>query len=47
MPTWAILVILPEPITLLVGVVAVILGVAGMLAFRSPKPAVQAKPQTT
>src|SRR5260221_8072931 len=29
-----------EPITFLVGMVAVILGVAGMLAFRSPKPAV-------
>ena len=38
---------LPEPITLLVGLVAVVIGVAGMLAFRSPKPAVQAKPQTT
>jgi len=38
---------MPEPITFLVGVVAVILGVAGMLAFRSPKSAVQPKPQTT
>lgn len=38
---------MPEPATFLIGVVAVILGVAGMLAFRSPKPAVQAKPQTT
>lgn len=38
---------LPEPLTLLVGMVAVVLGVAGMLAFRSPKPAVQPKPQTT
>jgi putative oxidoreductase len=37
----------PEPLTLLVGVIAVILGVAGMLAFRSPKPAVQSKPPTT
>ena len=38
---------LPEPITFLVGLVAVILGVAGMLALRSPKPAAQSKPQTT
>jgi putative oxidoreductase len=38
---------LPEPATFLIGVVAVILGVAGMLGFRSPKPAVQPKPQTT
>ena len=38
---------LPEPITFLVGAVVVILGVAGMLAFRSPKPAVQPKPQAT
>jgi putative oxidoreductase len=38
---------MPEPVTFLVGVVLVILGVAGMLAFRSPKPAVQPKPQTT
>jgi putative oxidoreductase len=38
---------LPEPATFLIGVVAVILGVAGMLAFRSPKSAVQSKPQTT
>jgi len=37
----------PEPLTLLVGVIAVILGVAAMLAFRSPKPTVQSKPQTT
>jgi putative oxidoreductase len=37
----------PEPATFLVGVIVVILGVAGMLAFRSPKPAVQPKPQTT
>jgi putative oxidoreductase len=38
---------LPEPATFLIGVAAVILGVAGMLAFRSPKPAVQPTPQTT
>ena len=38
---------LPEPITFLVGLVAVILGVAGMLALRSPKPAAQSKPQMT
>ena len=37
----------PEPLTLLVGLVAVVLGVAAMLAFRSPKSAVEAKPQTT
>ena len=38
---------LPEPLTLLVGLVAVVLGVAAMLAFRSPSSAAQAKPQTT
>ena len=38
---------LPEPLTFLIGVVAVIVGVAGMLAFRSPKAAAPAKPQTT
>jgi putative oxidoreductase len=38
---------LPEPATFLVGVIVVILGVAGMLAFRSPKPAAQPKPQAT
>jgi putative oxidoreductase len=38
---------LPEPITFLIGTVAVVLGVAGMLAMRSPKPAAQPKPQTT
>ncbi len=32
---------LPEPITFLVGVVAVVLGVAGMLAFRRPKAPAQ------
>ena len=37
----------PAPLTLLVGVIAVILGVTGMLALRSPKPAVQSKPETT
>ncbi|MEA2643460.1 MAG: putative oxidoreductase [Chloroflexota bacterium] len=38
---------MPEPATFLIGVIVVILGVAGMLAFRSPKPAVQPKPQAT
>lgn len=38
---------LAEPLTLLVGLVAVALGVAAMLAFRSPKSAVEAKPRTT
>jgi len=38
---------MPEPISLIVGVVAVIVGVAGMLAFRSPKTAAQTKPQAT
>jgi putative oxidoreductase len=38
---------LPEPITFLIGLIAVIVGVAAMLAFRSPKPAVQPKAQTT
>jgi putative oxidoreductase len=38
---------LPEPITFLVGVVVVVLGVAGMLALRTPKAAEQPKPQTT
>ena len=38
---------LPEPLTLLVGLVAVVLGVAAMLAFRSPSSAAPAKPQTT
>ena len=37
---------LPEPITFLVGVVAVVLGVAGMLALRTPKAADHPKPQT-
>ena len=37
----------PEPLTLLVGLVAVVMGVAAMLAFRNPKAAVQPKPQTT
>lgn len=37
---------LPEPITFVVGLVAVVLGVAGMLALRTPKPADQPKPQT-
>jgi putative oxidoreductase len=38
---------LPEPITFLVGIAVVVLGVAGMLAFRSPKAAAETKPQTT
>jgi putative oxidoreductase len=38
---------LPEPITFLLGVVVVVLGVGGMLAFRSPKPAAETKPQTS
>jgi putative oxidoreductase len=38
---------MPEPTIFLIGMVAVVAGVAGMLAFRSPKPAVQPKPQTT
>ncbi|HEY8813666.1 MAG TPA: DoxX family protein [Candidatus Dormibacteraeota bacterium] len=38
---------LPEPITFLIGIVAVVLGVAGMLAMRSPKSAAQPNPQTT
>lgn len=38
---------LPEPLTFLVGIVAVIVGVAGMLAFRGPKTEAQSKPQTT
>jgi putative oxidoreductase len=37
----------PEPLTLLVGLVAVVLGVAAMLLFRNPKTAAEAKPQTT
>ncbi|HEY2597632.1 MAG TPA: DoxX family protein, partial [Candidatus Dormibacteraeota bacterium] len=43
----AIGLLLPEPITFLVGVVVVVLGVAGMLALRSPKAAAESKPQTT
>jgi putative oxidoreductase len=38
---------LPEPITLIVGTIALIAGVAGTLASRSPKVEAQAKPQTT
>jgi putative oxidoreductase len=38
---------LPEPITLLAATIALVLGVGATLAFRSPKPAVEAKPQTT
>jgi putative oxidoreductase len=38
---------LPEPVTLVVGTIAVIVGVVAMLIFRTPKAAVQATPQTT
>ena len=38
---------LPAPVTFLVGIVAVVVGVAAMLALRGPKTTVQAKPQTT
>jgi putative oxidoreductase len=38
---------LPEPLTLVAGTIALLVGVGATLAFRSPKPAVQAKPQTT
>lgn len=38
---------LPEPITLIVGTIAVIVGVASTLAFRSPKVEAQTKPLTT
>jgi putative oxidoreductase len=38
---------LPEPITFLLGIIAVILGVAGMLALRSAKVEVAPKPQAT
>ena len=38
---------LPEPITLIVGAIAVVAGVAGTLASRSPKVETQTKPQTT
>jgi putative oxidoreductase len=37
----------PEPLTLVVGIVAVVLGVVGTLASRSPKVETEAKPQTT
>lgn len=38
---------MPEPITIVVGTIALVVGVVAMLAFRSPKVEVQAKPQTT
>ena len=38
---------LPEPVALAAGTIALIVGVGTTLAFRSPKPAVEAKPQTT
>jgi putative oxidoreductase len=38
---------LPEPLTLVAGTIALIVGVAGTLASRSPKVEVETKPQTT
>ena len=38
---------LPEPLTLIAGTVALVVGVVGTLASRSPKVEVQAKPQAT
>ena len=38
---------LPEPITFVFGLIAVVLGVAGMLALRTPKAVEQPKPPTT
>src|SRR6266852_1394680 len=38
---------LPEPLTLIVGTVALIVGVSATLLSRSPEPDTQAKPQTT
>ena len=38
---------LPEPTTLIVGFIALIVGVAAMLASRSPKIETETKPQTT
>ncbi len=38
---------LPEPLTLLVGTIALIAGVTATLVSRSPKPQTEAKPQTT
>jgi putative oxidoreductase len=38
---------LPEPLTLAIGTVAVVAGVVGTLASRSPKVETEAKPQTT
>jgi putative oxidoreductase len=38
---------LPEPLTLVAGTIALVLGVVAMLAYRGPKVETQAKPQTT
>jgi len=38
---------LPEPATLLIGTVALVIGVATTLLTRSPQPQVETKPQTT
>jgi putative oxidoreductase len=38
---------LPEPLTLVVGTIALVVGVGGTLASRSPKVEVESKPQTT
>ena len=38
---------LPEPLTLIAGTIALVVGVAGTLASRGPKVEVQAKPQAT
>jgi putative oxidoreductase len=37
----------PEPLTIIVGAIIVVVGVIATLASRSPKPETQAKPQTT
>ena len=38
---------LPEPITVIVGTIALVAGVAGTLTSRSPKAAAENKPQAT
>jgi putative oxidoreductase len=38
---------LPEPLTLVVGTIALVVGVVGTLASRSPKVEVETRPQTT
>lgn len=38
---------LPEPLAIIVGAIALVIGVVATLASRSPKPEVLAKPQTT